>query len=181
MKRQVLDIIAKEIQRTFQPHEASLIAVDGRCASGKTTLAAQMQEAWNCNVIHMDDFFLRPEQRTRERLQQPGGNVDWERFREEVLIPFRQGVSFSYRPYDCHMRDFREAVQIIPDRLTVVEGSYSCHPKLWDAYNLHIFLSISPDEQLRRIQARNGSDKMKDFQRKWIPLSLIHISEPTRH
>ena len=112
MKRQVLDIIAKEIRRTCQPHEASLIAVDGRCASGKTTLAAQMQEAWNCNVIHMDDFFLRPEQRTGERLQQPGGNVDWERFREEVLIPFRQGISFSYRPYDCHTRDFREAVQI---------------------------------------------------------------------
>lgn len=52
----------------------------------------------------------------------------------------------------------------------MVEGSYSCHPELWGDYDLHIFLSISPDEQLRRIQARNGSDKVRDFQWKWIPL-----------
>ena len=49
----------------------------------------------------MDDFFLRPEQRTAQRLAQSGGNVDWERFQAEVLIPLRQGISFSYRPYDC--------------------------------------------------------------------------------
>lgn len=170
MSRQVPDIIREEIQRIFQTHAAPLIAVDGRCASGKTTLAAQMQKDLGCNVIHMDDFFLRSEQRTEERLRQPGGNIDWERFREEVLTPFRQGVPFSYRPYDCHIRDFQEPVRIMPDRLTVVEGSYSCHPELWSDYDLHIFLSISPDEQLRRIQARNGSDKMRDFQWKWIPL-----------
>ena len=170
MKRQVLNVIQEEIQRIFQTHAAPLIAVDGRCASGKTTLAAQMQKEWDCNVIHMDDFFLRSEQQTEERLRQPGGNVDWERFRAEVLTPFRQGVPFSYRPYDCHIRDFQEPVRIIPDRLTVVEGSYSCHPELWGDYGLHIFLSISPDEQLRRIQARDGSDKARDFQWKWIPL-----------
>lgn len=170
MKRQVLNIIQNELQRTFQAYAAPLIAVDGRCASGKTTLAAQMQKEWDCNVIHMDDFFLRSEQRTEERLRQPGGNVDWERFREEVLTPFQRGTPFSYRPYDCHVRDFQESVRIIPDRLTVVEGSYSCHPELWGNYNLHIFLTISLDEQLRRIQVRNGADKVRDFQQKWIPL-----------
>ena len=170
MMRQMPNIIWKEIHRILQTQAAPLIAVDGRCASGKTTLAAQMQKVLDCNVIHMDDFFLRSEQRTEERLQQPGGNIDWERFREEVLTPFRNGVPFSYRPYDCHTQDFREPVRIIPDRLTVVEGSYSCHPELWDHYDLHIFLSVSPDKQLRRIQARNGPDQAEVFQQKWIPL-----------
>lgn len=170
MRRQVQDIIWEEIHRIFQTQAAPLIAVDGRCAAGKTTFAVQMQKDLGCNVIHMDDFFLRPEQRTEERLRQPGGNIDWERFREEVLIPFRRGVPFSYRPYDCHMQDFREPVRIMPDRLTVVEGSYSCHPKLWSNYDLHIFLSVSPNEQLRRIQARNEPDQARVFQQKWIPL-----------
>ena len=170
MSRQVLDIIREELQRILQTQAVPLVAIDGRCASGKTTLAAQMQKKLDCHVIHMDDFFLRPEQRTEGRLRQPGGNVDWERFREEVLTPFRQGVSFSYRPYDCHIRDFREPVRVIPDRLIVVEGAYSCHPELWGDYDLHIFLSVAPDEQMRRIRARNGAEQAMVFQRKWIPL-----------
>lgn len=34
-----------------------LIAIDGRCAAGKTTLAALLKKEINCNIIHMDDFF----------------------------------------------------------------------------------------------------------------------------
>ncbi len=52
------DIILEEIQRILQINAAPLIAVDGRCAAGKTTLAAQLQKDLGCNVIHMDDFFL---------------------------------------------------------------------------------------------------------------------------
>jgi hypothetical protein len=35
----------------------------------------------------MDDFFLRIEQRTPERMTEVGGNVDYERFLETVLFP----------------------------------------------------------------------------------------------
>ena len=81
--------------------EPLLIAIDGRCAAGKTTLASIVKEKINCNVIHMDHFFLQPAQRTEERLQEPGGNVDYERVRKEVLIPLSQGKAFSYKPFDC--------------------------------------------------------------------------------
>ena len=49
----------------------------------------------------MDDFFLRPEQRTPERFSEPGGNVDRERFLSEVLLPLRQGEAVDYRRFDC--------------------------------------------------------------------------------
>ena len=64
-------------------NQPMLIAVDGRCASGKTTLASALERETGCNVIHMDHFFLRPEQRTKQRLEEPGGNVDYERFQED--------------------------------------------------------------------------------------------------
>ena len=73
---QKIDILLKENSRV-------LIAIDGRCASGKTTLARQLQNLRACNVFHMDDFFLRPEQRTESRLKSPDGNVDCERFLKE--------------------------------------------------------------------------------------------------
>lgn len=166
--------ILSEIQSALcslkKPCESVLLALDGRCAAGKTTLAGQLEQELGFGVIHMDDFFLRPEQRTSRRLAEVGGNVDWERFRAEVLLPLKQGVHFSYRPYDCHTQTLGEVIEVKPRLYSVVEGSYSCHPKLWDFYDLHIFLTIGVQEQLRRIQSRNGEAGLDIFQKKWIPL-----------
>ena len=61
------------------------VAIEGSSATGKSTLAALLSRIYNCNVFHMDDFFLQPHQRTPERFAQPGGNVDYERFRAQLL------------------------------------------------------------------------------------------------
>lgn len=162
---QILDLVSPLLQQK-QP---VLIALDGRCAAGKTTLAAQLQQELGWSVVHMDDFFLRPEQRTPQRLEQPGGNVDYERFLEQVLLPLIQGEPVSYRPYDCHTQSFREPVDLAPAPAVVVEGSYCCHPVLRKYYDLRVFLSVDREEQARRIQARNGAGAQMFF-KKWIPL-----------
>mgnify|MGYP002587634825 CR=1 FL=1 len=179
---QTAAVLLREIEARSGMEGPFLIAVDGRCASGKTTLAAYIQRQTGCQVVHMDDFFLRPEQRTEERLTEPGGNVDWERFREEVLLPLSRGEKALVRPYDCHAKKLGEPVTVMPDLVTVVEGSYSCHPRLWDFYHMHIFLSIDPAEQLRRIEKRNGKAALEVFRDKWIPLEeryfeTFHIAQ----
>lgn len=160
---------------TKKPHLT--VAIDGRCAAGKTTLAAQLMEKTGCNVLHMDYFFLRPEQRTPERLHTPGGNVDYERFLQEALLPLREGAAFSYRPYDCHKQALTDPVFVTSQPINIVEGSYSCHPALWKHYDLTIFLTVDPDEQLRRILARNGDACAIRFQEKWIPLEERYFQE----
>ncbi len=154
----------------------AIVAIDGRCGAGKTTLATQLSEHMDCNVIHMDDFFLRPEQRTAERLNTSGGNVDHERFLREVLIPLSENTAFSYQPYSCRAQALGEAVYITPKPVTIIEGSYSCHPNLCDYYDLRIFADVSPDEQIKRITARNGDD-VKMFIKKWIPLEEKYFAE----
>ena len=52
--------VEAEIYRLQKEKERVLLAIDGRCASGKTTLANQLQNILGCEVIHMDSFFLRP-------------------------------------------------------------------------------------------------------------------------
>ena len=52
-------------------HSGLRVAIDRPCASGKSTLGAALSEIYGCALIHMDDFFLRPEQRTSQRLSQP--------------------------------------------------------------------------------------------------------------
>ena len=69
----VLRLVQKEAKHAF------LIAIDGRCAAGKTTLAEKIQSSMECNVIHMDDFYLPFSERTEEKMTRPGGNMDFER------------------------------------------------------------------------------------------------------
>lgn len=165
----VCRLIRDKIKELLKEKSRILVAIDGRSAAGKTTLAEQLEEELDCTVIHMDDFFLRPEQRTAQRLEEPGGNVDYERFLEEVLLPLRAGKAFSYAPFDCHTQGFKSSVQVEPERVTVVEGSYSCHPALRDYYDLRIFLSLDPEDQARRILLRNP-DRAGMFLERWIPL-----------
>lgn len=167
---QIADTILKEIQLRFRTQDPFLIAIDGRCAAGKTTLAEYLRNSINSNVFHMDHFFLRPEQRTKERLQQPGGNVDYERFYEEVLFPLKQGLPVTYRSYDCQQQKLAAPVSIDSKPISIIEGSYSCHPNLWDSYDLRIFLTVPFEEQLRRIESRNGADRLFVFREKWIPM-----------
>lgn len=162
--------IIEKINEIVALRGRAVIAIDGRCGSGKTSLAENLKKELSCNVIHMDDFFLRPEQRSEKRLQAPGENVDHERFLDEVLIPLRKGDGFYYRPFCCQTQSLGEEVYVEPSEVTVVEGSYSCHEKLWDYYDLHVFLDVDKNEQLKRIEAREGEEKLEVFIKKWIPL-----------
>jgi len=164
--------VMSRLQREIEARNDTrlLIAIDGRCASGKTTLALGLQQALGCNVIHMDHFFLPPGLRTEERLSQPGGNIDSERFLREVLEPISAGLAFSYKPFDCRAQSFGESISILPQRLNILEGAYSCHPLFAGSYSLKVFMSISAKEQLERIRRRNGEEAAQVFTEKWIPM-----------
>lgn len=170
-------LILEKANSLLKNKDRIIIAVDGRCASGKTTLAERLRELSDCAVIHIDDFFLRHEQRTEQRYSEPGGNIDRERFSAEVLKPLTENIPFTFRPYDCKTGGFSERVSVTPNKLTIIEGSYSCHPELWDKYDLHIFLTVEKREQLRRIEQRNGKEMSEIFREKWIPLEENYFKE----
>ena len=146
-----------------------LIAIDGSCTSGKSTLASALSEIFDCNLFHVDDFFLRPEQRTTERLDETGGNVDYERFYREVLGPLKKGTAFTYRPYDCRAGLLGEPVAVKPKRINIIEGSYSHHPYFGNEYDLKVFLTVTPDVRDRRIRRRLPMLQKKFFT-DWIPM-----------
>ena len=78
--KEIAAAIITEIDKLKTKKDHLLIAIDGRCGSGKSTLGAYLQQKMHGNLLHMDDFYLRPEQRTPKRREEPGGNVDRERF-----------------------------------------------------------------------------------------------------
>lgn len=165
----VIDQIRKwEREAKKQPY---LIAVDGMCASGKTTLSTHVREACpDIGVVHMDDFFLRPDMRTQKRLAEPGGNVDYERFRAEVLEPLEKTGSCCYRVYSCKSQSFVRTEKLNRPGVVLIEGAYSAHPFFGDVYDAVYFLSVSPEEQVRRIRNRNGEQMLNRFLNEWIPM-----------
>lgn len=161
--------VQKEIDRLLKLHSRVIIAIDGSCTSGKTTLARQLSQQYDCNLFHMDDFFLRPEQRTPERFAEIGGNVDYERFHREVLLPLQSDAEFTYRPFSCSTFTLSDPVSVRPKQLNIIEGTYSLHPFFGDAYNLKICLTVSPEVQQRRILER-PEFLHKRFFDEWIPM-----------
>ena len=159
-----------------------LIALDGRCAAGKTTLANRLAEQYGWGVIHLDDFFLQPAQRTSQRLAEPGGNLDRERLISEVLLPLTRHRPGVYRVFDCRTMGFAAVPRPLPAApVVLLEGSYACHPDLRPLCGLHVFLTVDPGEQLRRLTARNPA-RLQDFRTRWIPMEeqyfrYFHIPE----
>jgi len=152
--------------------ERIVAVIEGKSAAGKSSLAGLLKEKFSCDVISMDSFFLRPEQRTPERLAEPGGNIDYERFGEEVLRLLKYGGSFSYRPYDCKTGKLIEPVGVDPSPLVVIEGVYSMHPvftEAFDIYDVSVFLGIDSDDQRRRLFERNPN-LLERFINEWIPM-----------
>ncbi len=153
------------------------LAIEGGSASGKSTLADILAKVYDCNVFHMDDFFLRPEQRMADRFAEAGGNVDRERFFDEVVTPLSKGEEINYRRFDCSTLKVLEPVKIMPKKLNVTEGAYSMHPYLSGVYNLSVFLDVTEDLQKKRILKRNSSEFAKRFFDEWIPFEHKYFDE----
>lgn len=154
------------------------VGIDGRCGSGKTALADRLARLYDgqIRVIRADDFFLPPALRTPQRLAEPGGNFDRDRFAAEVLPALQAGKTLRYGVFDCAAGRVTALRGLAPKPLSVVEGSYSLHPAFENPYGLRVFLTLSPQKQAERLLAREGATGVKPFFEKWIPLEEAYFA-----
>lgn len=166
-----------DIQKLLLSKPDAVIAIDGCCASGKTTLAKKLADESSMQIIHMDDFFLPFEMRTPERLNEAGGNVHYERFIEEICSGIISKKPFEYRKFNCKSGGYDGKASIDPQKPVVIEGAYSQHPAIPDIYDLKIFLTVDYETQLQRILQRNGTEALEAFKAKWIPFENKYFAE----
>ena len=98
-------------------------------------------------------------------------------------LPLRAGQQGSYRLFDCRTMALAPGTVPLPQTpIILLEGSYSCHPDLWNYCALHAFVDVEPAEQLRRLAAR-APEKLEDFKTRWIPKEetyFAHFQIPER-
>lgn len=163
------------------PKSVFIAAIDGRAASGKSTLAQSLlenlrEQGKKSVLIHLDDFFLRPEQRSEKRLQTPGENVDYERLLEEVILPAETGRNIVCRPFSCQSMRLQDPIDAGKPEILLLEGSYSLNDHLRNHADLACFFTCGPDVQQARILKRSNPDKLQAFIARWIPLEEAYIS-----
>ena len=168
-------ILCEKIDDMMVNNNGLVVAIDGPCAGGKSSLANSLGEYFDANIFHIDDYFLTPGLRTENRLKEPGGNIDYVRFRKEVILGIKGKKSFTYFKYNCKSDSMEIKKVNGPKPLTVIEGSYSLHPYLREAYGLKVFLTIEPETQRRRILKRNGPDIARRFFNEWIPMEELYF------
>ena len=153
-----------------------LLAIDGPCGGGKSTLTEAIAQVFpNALIIRADDFFLQPHQRMPQRLSEPGGNLDRERLIKQVLKPLVSGGYQGHQRYNCQT-GLLEAVPGASRPLIILEGSYSHHPDLSPFYDLKVFLDIDNALQLSRLEKRCRPEALAQFINSWIPMENAYFS-----
>ena len=160
-----------------QPTKPLVLALDGRCGSGKTTLADGLARQFPASIVlHTDDFYLPPAQRVRGWEKTPCANMDLIRLRDEALRPAYEGQPVLYRAYSCRAGAYQPVQELAPQPLVILEGSYSHHPLLAGYETLQVFVTCSREEQTRRLQTREG-ERYANFAARWIPLEEGYFAQ----
>ena len=147
-----------------------IISIEGKCASGKTTLANMFDGKYA--IIHIDDFFLPPHLKTVERLAEVGGNINYEKV-YEMLSNIKEKHIIEYEKYDCHT-DTYSHVSIPYNEVIILEGVYSFHPYFNKFIDKLVFIEIGAKEQRERINKRSNAHM---FYERWIPLENKYYEE----
>lgn len=182
------------IARSLSDSGRLIVSMDGCCASGKTTLAERLCSDLNGDLIHADDFFLPPALRTQQRMNEPGGNIHYERFLDQIITPLLSARTsgtggcvvptvqpcwpvLQWEHFSCSALAYSPDLRHTTGKpLLVIEGAYCMRPEFRPAYDLSFFLTTSQKNQLDRIRTRNGSEGLKPFMEKWIPLENRYFS-----
>ena len=156
MANTLCEIVEKIQLATKRPY---LVGIDGLSAAGKSTLAANLQEQLNdLIVVHKDDFYRVMDETIRAKLNAEEGYHqynDWQRLRDQVLIPISTGHNSFYQRYDWPTGKLAETIEVLPTGIIVVEGVSSIRPELRDYYDLTIWVETSNTQRYYRQIERN--------------------------
>jgi uridine kinase len=169
-------LIAEEVSSRVLDGLA-LIGIDGAGGSGKSALSRELAGALaaadtEVTVVHGDDFYREMDQKERLALTPAQGYercFDWERLRDQVLVPLASGRVADYQRYDWPSGQIvpfeRHTVQ--PAGCVVVEGTFTVRPELAGFYDLTVFVDTPLDVCMERLAARGHDHGPGNWLQRW--------------
>ena len=121
------------------------VGIDGPDAAGKTTLANALAALTGLPRLCADDFLAPPEVRYARGPLDPDG----------------------YYADAFDLAALRRAVE--SHDTVIADGVFLFRPELDDLWDVRIYLDVDPDEQLRRVLARDGADTLERYDKRYRP------------
>ena len=146
--RELLDTI-EELKKTYN---AFAVAIDGMTGAGKTALAAHLSKRFGAPVVHLHDFRLPLSERKPDWETTPGGEMDFERFDEEIVTPWLTKKPLVYSVVDPKSGEITERRALPDGQMFLFEGTYALHPLIRDFYDLRLFMKVDGQVQASRLE-----------------------------
>lgn len=167
-----------------------IVGIDGVDGSGKTRLAdelaARMSSSRRVVRVSIDGFHHLREHRYRLGPASPEGfwldSYDYERFRREVIDPFRSGLG-PYLPAGHDVDSDRllsgPRHDVPQGSLLLVDGIFLHRPELVDVWDLTVFLDVPFSESVRRMSVRDGlpADPEAEENARYVGGQKLYLSE----
>ncbi|MGI3782833.1 MAG: uridine kinase family protein [Janthinobacterium lividum] len=135
------------------------VGVDGKGASGKTTLSAAVAAVLpGAVVVHVDDF-ARPTVETWER----------DRFVAQVLQPLAAGRPARYERWDWSTDASAGWAEVPVGVAVVVEGVSSTDVRLGIPWDVTLWVEAPYEVRLARALARDGEAMRRQWVEAWMP------------
>lgn len=155
------DVVRRALASPATLAGGRLVCIDGPAGSGKTTLAATVQDVapagMSCRVLHMDDLY-------------PG----WAGLAEGVaamatgvVAPLGRGLTGRYQRYDWVRQRLAEHVDVQPVDLLVVEGVGSGATAYAASITTLVWVESEEATRLARGLARDG-ETARDHWLEWM-------------
>ncbi len=152
-----------------------VIAIEGKCGSGKTSICKYLKKKLDARIIHGDDFTVPNSLRTEERDKEIGGNIHYERLKDQVINNLDKEITHEFvYPWT---KEYEGSKTHPIKNVTIIEGTYILHPYLGKYYDLAFFLTLSESIQLDRIRSRVPKNIYDEFIIKWIPYEKMYFEK----
>lgn len=164
-----IDLRVKQLDNFIQKtKDFTITSLEGKCTSGKTTITKQLENKYT--IINIDDFFLSKEKKTPERLNEIGGNIDYELVKTCLLTikdAWKENKQeLEYKVFDCTKQEYYTKKITLKNKV-ILEGVYSYHPYFNNLIDCLAYIQVDKETQLNRVSNRILKDK---FINEWIPL-----------
>jgi uridine kinase len=158
----LVDRLAERVRRAGRRTPRVLVGVDGPDAAGKTTLADAVAAATPALRASIDGFHRPRAARYRcgdlsaEGYYRDAFDID--AFVERCARPFLAGARrVATRTFDLEAdaASVADAIGIDREAILIVDGVFLLRPELAPLWTVSVYLSVSPEESMRRALTRD--------------------------
>lgn len=170
--------LAQCIESQLSEGPVRIVGLDGRSGCGKSTLAGQLGALLGATVIAGDDFYAGgTEVHVVPAHERAALCIDLQRL-VGVLRTLRAGEPALWHAFDWERFDgslCASPSRVEPGSIVLLEGVYTCDPRLHDHLDLRIRVHVGEDRRQRQFAEREGVPG--PWERQWWEAEEWYFSE----